>query len=175
MNLLSSLMYCIKCGLEYPSQIGRRATGLSRACNALGLEEAALHGGATEAPTSRRWEWRGKSTFCRPKDISKHICVLAQPVLICHFLIGLECGQSKRTSTAWIPPYNKWPQWKKAHQLLLSLQGREHVCGRAPREDGAFRGTIWWKCRRRIWLRMSVTLLWEWILKKSSFSFKDFF
>lgn len=30
----------------------------------------------------------------------------------------------------------------KAHQLLLNLQGRDHVCGRAPREDGAFRGTV---------------------------------
>lgn len=112
--------------LSIPPKLVGMQQGWVRACNALGLEEAALHGGATEAPTSRRWEWRGKSTFCRPKDISKHICVLAQPVLM-PLLIGLECGQSKCTSTARMPPYNKWPQWKLTSFYSVSREGTMSV------------------------------------------------
>ena len=145
MNLLSSLIYCIKYGLEHPSQIGRRAPGLSRACSALGLEEAALPSGAMESLTSKRQEWRGKSTFCRPKDISKHVCVLAQPVLM-PLLIGLEHGQSKGTSTAWTPPYSKLPRWKLTSFYSPSREGTMSVAW--PQESMGhsreqFDGNIW--------------------------------
>lgn len=140
MNLLSSLIYCIKYGLEHDSQIGRCAIRLSSTCNALALEEAALHGAATEALTSRRQEWRGKSTLCRPKDISKHTYVLAQPGLM-PLLIGLECGQSKHTSTAWMLPHRKLPWWNLPSFYSLSRE-RDYVGGMAPGEDGTFRGTV---------------------------------
>lgn len=145
MNLLSSLIYCIKHGLEHPSQIGRRAVGLSRACSALSLEEAALPGGAMEVLTSRREEWRSKSTLCRAKDISKHPYVLAQPVLM-PILTGLECRHSKSSSTARISPYSKSPCCKVTSFYSLSRE-RDHVHGMAPgkmRDSGEqFDGNIW--------------------------------
>lgn len=109
MNLLSSLIYGTNYGLEDPPYIRRVATGLSRACNALGLEEAATHGGAVEALTSRRQEWRKKSTFCRPKGILKaRLCACSACV------IALEYGRASALCLpGWLPTANSfgenWP------------------------------------------------------------------
>lgn len=98
-----------------------------------------------EVLTSRREEWRRKSTLCRAKDISKHSYVLAQPVLM-PILIGLECGHSKSTSTARIFPYSKSPCWKVTSFYSPSRE-RDHAHGMAPgkmRHWGEqFDGNIW--------------------------------